>query len=312
METTSQTTAARPRRLRRTLARMPIGIAAPLLVAYLAISAVAVNILTVPHRQPEHRTPAALNLDYRDVRFVSSQDGIELAGWYIPRKGSHKAVVLVHGFGSSRSAEFQGHFVDFAAALNQRGLAVMLIDMRGHGASADGHFSFGIRERYDVVGAVDWLKAQGFRSGSIGVLGVSMGGATGIGAAVEDPDIGALVADCSFAEIYPLIDREWGNTTPLPKFFLPSTMLMGRLLFGYAIWDSRPVDEIGRIAPRLVLIIHGNADMFTPVEQGRRLAAAAPTAEYWEVPGAGHARSYATQPEAYVARVATFFDKNLQ
>ena len=314
MSTTTQTAPATRAagRAQRLIMRIAIGVAVLLLAAYLLISTLAANALTVPRRQPENRTPAALGLAYDDVRFPSRADGIELAGWYIPDQGSRKAVVLVHGWNSNRSAEFQGRFVDFAAALHDRGLAVMMIDMRGHGASGDGHFSFGIRERYDVEGAVDWLERQGFRPGSIGVLGVSMGAATGIGAAADDPDIGALVEDCSFAEIYPLIEREWSNNTPLPKFFLPSTVLMGRLLLGYAIWDARPIDEIGKIAPRPVLIVHGGGDTFVPVENGRRLKAAAPTAEYWEVPGAAHASSYAADPQAYVDRVASFFQSKLK
>ena len=299
-------------RARRLIVRIAIGVVALLLAAYLLISALAANILTVPRRQAGQRTPAALGLAYDDVRFPSRADGIPIAGWYVPRQGSRKAVVLVHGWNSSRSAEFQGRFVDFAAALHERGLAVMLIDLRGHGASGDGHFSFGIRERYDVEGAVDWLERQGFQPGSIGVLGVSMGAASAIGAAADDPDIGALVEDCSFAEIYPLIRREWSNNTPLPQFFLPATVLMGRLLFGYAIWDARPVDEIGKIAPRPVLIVHGGGDTFVPAEQGRQLKAAAPSAEYWEVPGATHAGSYAAAPSAYVDRVASFFASKLK
>ncbi|MBK9710801.1 MAG: alpha/beta fold hydrolase [Kouleothrix sp.] len=314
MSTAAQTGAPTRTRSRasRLIARLAAILAVVLLAGYLIISGLAANVLTVPRRQVGSQTPAALSLTYSDVRFPAREDGVEISGWYIPRDGSRNAVVLVHGWNSSRTNEFQGHFVDFAAALHDRGLAVMLIDLRGHGQSADAHFSFGIRERYDVEGAVDWLKGQGFKPGSIGVLGVSMGGAAGIGAAADDPDIGALVEDCSFAEIYPLIQREWGNTTPLPQIFLPSTVLMGRLLFGYAIWDARPVDEIGKIPPRPLLIIHGSADAFTPVEHGRQLHAAAPSAEYWEVPGADHAHSYAANPQAYVDRVAGFFERSLK
>jgi fermentation-respiration switch protein FrsA (DUF1100 family) len=47
------------------------------------------------------------------------------------------------------------------------------------------------------------------------------------------------------------------------------------------------------------------------VAHGRQLAAAAPASEYWEVPGAGHARSYAADPAAYVERVASFFERSL-
>jgi uncharacterized protein len=314
MSTAAQTSApARAqRRARRVVARAALTIVVLLLAAYIIISALAANILTVPKRVFGGETPAAFGLTYQDVRLPARGDQIDIAGWYIPNQASHKAVVLVHGWNGSRTSEFQGGFPDFAAALQKRGFAVLMIDMRGHGQSGDAHFSFGITERRDVEGAADWLKSQGFQPGSIGVLGISMGGATAIGAAADDPDIGALVDDCSFADVYPLMQAKWTTQTPLPQFFLPSTMLMGRLLFGYDISAARPVDEIGKIAPRPVLIIHGAADSFTPVEHGRQLAAAAPSAEYWQVPGADHAKSYAADPQAYLDRVTTFFEKSLK
>lgn len=171
--------------------------------------------------------------------------------------------------------------------------------------------SFGLAERRDILGAVDWLMAQGFHAGSIGVLGVSMGAASAIGAAAEDPAIGALVADCSYAEIEPPMQRHWSAASGLPDIFLPSTLFMGQFVLGMDLTTARPVAEIDDIAPRPVLIIHGNADAFTPVEHGRALAAAAPEAEYWEVSGAGHARSYEVNPQQYVDRVAAFFMQHL-
>lgn len=314
METTAQPqAAARARgRLRRVLARVALTAALLLLAAYLGISAIAANTLTVPRRVFGSETPAAHSVAYQDVRFPSADDGLSIAGWYMPREGSRKAVVLVHGWNGSRTSEFKGDFVDFGAALQRRGFAVLMIDMRGHGQSDDSHFSFGIAERRDVEGAIEWLKAQGFEPGSIGALGVSMGGATTIGATFENADIGALVADCSFADVYPLIESKWTTQTPLPQIFLPSTLLMARLLFGYDLSASRPVDEIAHIAPRPVLIIHGTDDAFTPLDHAHQLKAAAPSAEYWEVPGAAHGGSYQADPAAYVERVAAFFERSLE
>jgi fermentation-respiration switch protein FrsA (DUF1100 family) len=139
-----------------------------------------------------------------------------------------------------------------------------------------------------------------------------MGAASGIGATHDDADIGALVADCSYAEIYPLMQMHWGEASHLPDVFLPSTLLMGRILLGKDLTTANPVTEIGAIAPRPVLIIHGAADQFTPVAQGRELAAAAPAAQYWEVAGADHAESYLVNPQAYTTRVADFFDQALR
>jgi uncharacterized protein len=285
--------------------------AALLLAVYLGISAYAASILTLPQRDAPLATPAASGMAYQDVRFPARGGDVMIAGWYIPRPGAERAVVLVHGKDSSRSTEFGGRFVDLAAALSQRGFAVLMIDMRGHGASGDARFSFGLDERRDVIGAVDWLKLQGFQPQRVGVLGVSMGAAAAIGAAADDPDIGALVADCSYARIEPLIRQHWAEASRLPGAFLPSTLLMGRVILGRDISQARPADEIGGIE-RPVLIIHGAADRFTPVENGRELAAAAPRAEYWEVPGAPHAGSYAADPQAYGERVASFFDASLR
>ncbi len=86
---------------------------------------------------------------------------------------------------------------------------------------------------------------------------------------------------------------------------------MGRILFGYDVATARPVDEIGRLAPRPLLIIHGTADRLVPLAHAEQLHIAYPTAEFWQIPGAGHARSFEANPQTYVERVAGFFDRNL-
>jgi fermentation-respiration switch protein FrsA (DUF1100 family) len=306
--------AARPRqRVRRVAASLAIGFVVLLLVAYIGISAFAADVLTTPRRQfSTTETPATFGLSYQDTRFPARGDDVSIAGWYIPRQGSDRAVILVHGKDSSRTQEFGGDFPDFAAALNQRGFSVLMIDMRGHGQSGDAHFSFGLNEQRDILGAVDWLESQGYRPGRIGLLGVSMGAASSILAAASDPAIGALVEDCGYAAIYPIIAQEWQQASGLPGFFLPSTITMGRLLYGYDLGASRPVDAIDEIAPRPVLIIHGTGDRLIPPDNADQLQEANPSAQVWKVPGAEHARSYGADPRAYVDQVAGFFERNLR
>lgn len=292
------------------LQRAAVGLALTLALCYVAIATLAANVVTTPARRPALSAPADVGLAAQDVRFRSHDGAAMIAGWYIAAPGARRAVVLVHGKDSSRAREFGGRFVELAAALQQRGFATLMIDMRGHGESSAGRFSFGLQERQDVIGAVDWLESQGFARASVGLLGVSMGAASSIGAAHDDPTIGALVADCSYAEIYPLMQMHWSEASGLPDIFLPGALLAGRVIVGADLAQARPVAEIGAIAAP-TLIIHGAADQFTPVEQGRQLAAAAPGATYWEVPGAGHADSYTTDPATYVTRVVAFFDQGL-
>lgn len=311
--TQTRTLAIRRTRAGRILMWAAIAVVLLLVSAYLTIGAVIANNLTVPVRNfALDKTPATLALAYQDVRFPARGGDVEIAGWYIPAEGSRRAVILVHGKDGSRTTEFNGQFIHLAKAFHERNFAVLMIDLRGHGQSGEGRFGFGLNERRDVEGAVDWLKGQGFQAGSMGVLGVSLGAASSIGAAADEPDIGALVEDSGYAAIYPIIKQQWNNVTGLPDFLLPAGLLMHRVLFGFDIGESSPVDEIGRIAPRPVLIIHGSADSLVPVSHAEQLKAAAPSAEIWIVPGVEHAGAYNADPETYTEKVIGFFNRHLK
>jgi uncharacterized protein len=67
---------------------------------------------------------------------------------------------------------------------------------------------------------ISWLE-QGFMPGKIGVLGISLGGAAVIGAAVAERAIGAVVVDSIFADIKMLVQSKWKVESGLPLFFLP-------------------------------------------------------------------------------------------
>jgi fermentation-respiration switch protein FrsA (DUF1100 family) len=290
-----------------------VGLVILFALVYFGIGAYAANTLTLPKRQMRaDSNPGAHSLAYQDLTLHSRDDLVDIAAWYIPYEGASKAVVMVHGKSSSRSFEFGGAFIDRAVALHEGGLAVMMIDLRGHGESGEGRFSFGINERRDVLGAVDWLEAQGFEPGSIGVLGVSMGGGASIGAVAEEESIGALIVDSTYADILPLIEAEWTDESGLPNLFITPTRWMNQLMYGYDLGKAKPVDEIGAIAPRAVMIIHCQTDPLIPFEHAEILSEAAPSAETWFLPDCDHARSFKPDPVAYDARIVAFFKENLK
>jgi pimeloyl-ACP methyl ester carboxylesterase len=290
-------------------------------LVFVAVSTLAADALSMPQRHPvsPDKTPGALGVFFEDVRFPARGDGVGIAGWYIPSGQTCKAIVLVHGKDANRTRELlpdlgnhvPGRFPDLAVSLNKGGFAVLMIDLRGHGQSGDARFGFGRTERLDVLGTVDWLVSRGFRPGSIGVLGVSMGAATAIGAASIDGRIGAMVADSSFAELAPLVEQSWASVTHLPGLFLPMTKWIGKHWFGCDIDAARPVDEIATIQ-RPVLLIHGDADPVIPAGHARKLKqSAGGRAELWECHSARHAGAYFLDPQAYVGRVRVFFDRHL-
>jgi pimeloyl-ACP methyl ester carboxylesterase len=114
----------------------------------------------------------------REVTFPSTDGGVVSADLW--GAGPH-ALVLAHG-GRFDKASWARESRFFAAA----GLRVLAIDFRGYGASrgpAPSDDAYAGLE-FDVLGAVDWLRAQGAER--ISVLGGSMGGTAAARALAED------------------------------------------------------------------------------------------------------------------------------
>jgi uncharacterized protein len=280
-----------------------------LALVWLGIGAIAAERLTIPVRRFDPALhPSAFGAGVvHDVR-LTTRDGVDLAAWHLDVPGSDAAVILVHGHEASRTWEFGQRFPALAVTLQANGYHVLMLDLRGHGASGGERFTFGLRERLDVIAAVDHLRAVGVPAGQVGVLGVSMGGATAIGAAADDPRIGALWIDSSYADIRPVLVSRWPAASGLPLPFLHGTLLAHRLRYGLDLADARPVREIPRVAPRPIVLVHGTADGNVAYDHALQLAQAAPWAELRTVLGGEHARAYGADPERYAAEVVEFFD----
>jgi dipeptidyl aminopeptidase/acylaminoacyl peptidase len=309
---------------RRVLASLT-ALATILLLADAGLSILVAHKLTIPVRRPLKSTdlPPA---PFDEVRFPARDDRVPISAWYLPpRTGPsappQRAVILVHGKDDNRASGFDSdrlglsahsRFTEFATKLADQGDAVLMIDLRGHGRSGPSRYTFGLTERRDVLGAVDWLRHQkGLQPGSIGVIGISMGAAASIGAAAEEPAIGAVVADSGYAEVASLAEKHWKRASGLPLFVLPTAKLAARLLYGVDLDQARPVDDLPHVdAP--ILLIHNQGDPVTPVDHARRLrnATHSPT-DLWVVPAPGHANAYVAAPQLYLDRVTRFFDRHL-
>jgi dipeptidyl aminopeptidase/acylaminoacyl peptidase len=283
-------------------------------VGYFSVGALAANALTMPKRDfAADVTPAQIGLVYEDVRFAARDGAADIAGWFIPGEGIAPAIIMVHGRDASRTAAVKGSFLQEAKLLHDAGYSVLMIDLRGHGQSSDARFTFGLKERSDVLGAVDWLLQRGVAPGQIGVLGLSLGAAASIGAAAEDLAIGALVTDSGFADINVLIEQQWERASGLPRPFLYAALLMARLMTGVDLTQSQPARELAQIAPRPVLLIHCEADDYIPVASLHSLLAAYPEAETWVIRGSNclHSEGFNADPVTYGATIQAFFSHAL-
>lgn len=255
-------------------------------------------------------TPATVGLAYEDVRIRARDEALNIAAWHIPAPEATRAVIIAHGIGGSRGREFTGSSFALVERLVSDGFSVLMLDLRGHGESDAARMTYGIRERRDVLGAVDWLLARGYAPGTIGVFGLSMGGVAGIGAAHEEPAIGALVVDSACADFLAMMRIHFRRSSKLPLAFLPGALLVAWVLTGENLARLRPAALLRRIARRPVLIIHADGDRLVPVNHGQALAQAG-DAELWITRSARHLGSYGADPHAYIRRVTQFFDFTL-
>ena len=213
-------------------------------VGYFSVGALAANALTMPKRDfAADVTPAQVGLVYENVRFAARDGAADIAGWFIPGEGI--APAIIDGARPRRQPNGgcgEGSFLQEAKLLHDAGYSVLMIDLRGHGQSSDARFTFGLKERSDVLGAVDLALAARRRTGAdrcarpvIRRSGEHWRCCRKIWA------IGALVTDSGFADINVLIEQQWEGASGLPKPFLYAALLMARLMTGVDLTQSQPV-----------------------------------------------------------------------
>lgn len=242
-----------------------------------------------------------------------STDGIELVGWFVPASGSGGATIVAsHGSHGTGPDHYPG-----VAFLHDAGYNLFVFDHRAHGQSGGKATTMGPLEVRDLRGAVDYLVSRpDVDPARIGATGCSMGSAICIAAAAEDARIRAVVAEGLYADMRELWTRfGYMSIRGTPIHWSSGGLMRAatRLWTGYPVATFKPVEVVGQIAPRPLLLIHGEYDNgATTVADAERLyRAAGEPKELWIVPGAGHCNAHALLPAEYEERVRAFFDRAL-
>lgn len=302
-----------PERTRRRWRRIVSG----LLLAVLLVAGGALGgVGWVGSERALHQGPKSYRwrlADYPDLRparvMIPSSTGITIAGTFFPGR-SRATIIVSHGYGNS-----QDEVLPLAAFLQHAGYSIFTYDMRSRGGSGGDAITMGALEQDDLISVVDYLVTRpDVDQGRIGALGISLGGATTLLAAARDPRIRAVVDDCGFTDITSVTDTAFEHFIGLPAFpFSPITVEISEWRLGRSVSDVRPIDVVGRISPRPLLIIHGSADQEVPATHSERIyAAAGNPKELWLVPGAGHGMdAWETATAEYEQRVIAFFRRAL-
>jgi fermentation-respiration switch protein FrsA (DUF1100 family) len=199
----------------------------------------------------------------RDVVLTTS-DGLELGGWYLPAEDA-PAVLVAGG-----NAGHRGHRAPLAEALHEAGLSVLLFDYRGYAGNPGSPSEEGLA--LDVRAARDFLLEEtAVRPERLLYFGESLGAAVVTELATEHPPAGLVLRS-------PFVDLASVAAVHYP--FLPAQALLR---------DRFPVaEQIARIEVPTSVVL-GTADTVVPPDQSRAVSAAAPRLhELIVVPGAGH------------------------
>jgi dipeptidyl aminopeptidase/acylaminoacyl peptidase len=245
-------------------------------------------------------TPRDLKMSYEDVSFKTT-DGLTLRGWHIPSaKTTDKTLILLHGYPADK-----GNILPALAFLHGD-FNLLLFDFRYLGQSEGSYSTAGAKEVEDLLAAVQFLKTRGVKE--VGVWGFSMGGAVALMAIEKAPEIKAVIAESSYANLAHMALELFR----IPLLNYPIAYLVGlwaKLFLGIDLRDVSPAERV-RHTSVPILLIHSSADAVIPFSHARSLQEALknnPRAEFWFDEGFAHGQLASD----YQSRVRNFFHKNL-
>lgn len=291
-QTQSNTTQAPRTTRRRAIARLLVLVSIPaVLIAVGAAMNIGERFVYFPTREP-FDTPAGFD----DVTF-QNKSGHTLHAWFLPAKGAQPGEILpavLHAHGNAGNVSLHSSFSSF---LTNRALHVLVFDYRGYGRSDDAP----INRRAlleDTQAALAYLRTRSdVDPDRIGLYGVSLGGVPALHAAAQDPRVPAVATLSAFSS--------WKTVAA------DHAPIVGSLLIRAGL---DPVDAVRQLAPRPLLLVHGDADAIVRRHHMARLETAASEAG---VPvtthtarGADHNDLIFTHPAASEA-IADFFVEHL-
>ncbi len=197
-------------------------------------------------------TPKDIGLDYEDVH-ITTDDGIEIHGWFIPVKDPSRVLLFNHGNGGNIS-----HRLEKLQMLHALNLAILIYDYRGYGLSKGRPSEKGLYLDADAM-FVYLLKEKGYEPDQIIAYGESLGGAVAI-ELTSRRDLKGLIIEGSFSSIKDIARKYFP--------FIPSFIYKTK-------YDSiNKIDDI--TVPKLIM--HSIDDEIIPLKFGVALfdAAAGP------------------------------------
>jgi uncharacterized protein len=253
-------------------------------------------------------SPYEFDMPAEVITFPPEEGNYLVSGWFIPAEGATTTILVCPGYRTRKS-----DLLGICFHLWKAGHNVLIFDFYGHGEPSKTNVTLGYREMNDFNGAIAYAKRRAPQT-RLGVIGYSMGASVAIMCSARCPDIEAIIADSGFATHWSVVDynvrraRVWPST----PFVWTADHMMG-WLGGYRFSQVNPLREIGNIAPRPILIIHGGKDtVVNPHDATLLYEAAHEPKELWMLSDIDHCGVYFVDRVAYTGKTLNFLDKALR
>jgi dipeptidyl aminopeptidase/acylaminoacyl peptidase len=250
--------------------------------------------------------PSTQDIKFENVNFTS-EDGLSLPGWYMASADNEKAVLLVHGRGANRTEGMR-----YAKPLIAAGYNVLAFDMRHPRQDPSIISTMSFHEKKDVTAALNFLE-KNKNIKQIGLMGFSMGAATGIIVMANDPRVKVGVFSGGFANGMDVLAEQGKKIHGLPRYpLMPVVEKFFEWRGNLDADEINPETYISQISPRPVYIMHGTADETVDFSHGQRLFEAAKEPKlFWQAQGGRHTRLWQHDKEKAETSVVAFFNQHL-
>ena len=247
-----------------------------------------------------------LDAPYEKVT-ITSRDGIKLVARYYHTADNAPVSIIFHGYRSNIGSDCNGGY----SLSIKNGYNVLAVYQRAHKESGGKTITFGVKERYDCLDWIEYIRKRNGEDTKILLMGLSMGAATVLMAGGLDlpNNVRGIFADCGYSspkEILQEVAKQMGYPVKQTYFFV---RLSARLLGGFDPEEASAVDAM-KDCKVPVLIIHGDDDRFVPCKMSHdNYEACASDKELLIVKGAGHGLSYCVDAKSYEETVQKFIHK---
>lgn len=241
--------------------------------------------------------------------YITSKDGLNLHGLWVPAENPKGTILLAHGYRSTMLVDF-GFAFDF---YHNYGLNLLIPEQRSHGKSEGRYITFGVKESADMQ---QWLAFHNQQFGSDPVIlsGLSMGASTVMYLADEKlpNNVRGIIADCGFTSPKDILSFVFKRVIHLPAApTMWATDLFARLFAGFSLSEKDTRVTLSKNTLP-ILMVHGTADGFVPCEMTREAyAVCSGPKQLLLVEGADHGVSFLMDRERYTSMILDFLKQNL-